>query len=140
MNKENEIYVFDTSALFTYLEDEEGSDYIDNLLQMAEHGEIAIYISFISLTEVYYITLQEKNVTEASNRIILIQSLAASVVESYETLNIKAGEMKSQYRISLADSFIAALCNEYNGTLVHKDPEFEALSSLIKEYRLPYKN
>jgi predicted nucleic acid-binding protein len=96
-------------------------------------------VSFISLTEIYYITLQEKGIHEALERVRLIQSLALSVMESYETLNIKAGDLKSSHRISLADSFIAALSIEYKGILVHKDPEFESLSSLIKEYRLPYK-
>ena len=139
MTDKNKIYILDTSALFAYLEDESGSDEVDNLLKSAENGDSLIYISFISLTEVYYITLQEKDITEALNRIMLIQSLALSVIESYETLNIKAGELKSKYRISLADAFISALCLEYNGILVHKDPEFESLSPLIKEYRLSYK-
>ncbi len=139
MNKDNKIYILDTSALFTYLEDEEGADYIDNILEMAENGEIVIYISFISLTEVYYITLQEKDAGEALNRINLIRSLALSVTESYESLNIRAGELKSKHRISLADAFIAALTFEYDGILVHKDPEFESLSYLIKQHRLPYK-
>jgi len=139
MNKDNKIYILDTSALFTYLEDEEGADYIENFLEKAENGEAVIHISFISLTEVYYITLQERDATEASDRISLIQSLALSVAESYESLNIRAGELKSKYRISLADAFVAALTFEYDGILVHKDPEFESLSYLIKQHRLPYK-
>jgi predicted nucleic acid-binding protein len=50
-----------------------------------------------------------------------------------------AARLKATNRISLADSYIAALCKNYQGILVHKDPEFEQLSSSIKEYRLPYK-
>ncbi|OQX00455.1 MAG: hypothetical protein BWK80_61790 [Desulfobacteraceae bacterium IS3] len=61
------------------------------------------------------------------------------MAESYESLNIMAGELKSKYRISLADAFVAALTFEYDGILIHKDPEFEALSYLIKQHRLPYK-
>ncbi len=82
MNKEDKVFILDTSAFFTYLEDEEDADYIQNLLEKAENGEAVIYISFISLTEVYYITLQERDAAEASDRISLIRSLASSVCSS----------------------------------------------------------
>mgnify|MGYP001608770701 FL=1 len=66
MREDNgKIYILDTSALLTYIEDEKGSDVIDDILIKAEKGEVRIYISFISLTEVYYITMQEKGESEA---------------------------------------------------------------------------
>jgi len=134
------IYILDTSALLTYIEDEKGSDVIDELLIKAEKEEIRIYIAFVSLTEVYYITIQEKGESEALRRVNLIQSLSLIVEESNEDLNLKAGRLKAANRISLADAYIAALCQQHDGILVHKDPEFESLSPLIKECRLPYKN
>lgn len=139
LKKDKEIYVLDTSALLTYIEDEEGSEYVENLLVKAEKGDIVIYVVFISLTEVFYITMQERDETEALRRIQLIQSLAVRVEESNEDLNFRAGKIKATNSISLADAYISALCQRYNGILVHKDPEFERLSPSIKEYRLPYK-
>lgn len=140
MKEDNgKIYILDTSALLTYIEDEKGSDVIDEILIRAEKGEIRIYIAFVSLTEVYYITMQEKGESEALRRVNLIQSLSLTVEESNEDLNLKAGSLKAANRISLADAYIAALCQQHDGILVHKDPEFESLSQLIKEYRLPYK-
>lgn len=138
MNESN-IYILDTSALLTYIEDEDGSEYIENLLIAAEKGEAAIHIAFISLTEVFYITAREQNESAALERIRLIQSLALQIHESDENLNIHAGKIKAGNTISLADAYIAALCQEQNGILVHKDPEYEKLSRSIKEYRLPYK-
>jgi len=140
MNQDKKNYIFDTSALLTYIEDEKGSDEVENLLIKAEKGDVEIYIAFISLTEVFYITIQERGEEEASRRIRLIQSLAVNFVESYEDLNLSAGRLKAANRISLADSYIAALCQEYHGILVHKDPEFEKVSPSIKEYKLPYKS
>lgn len=139
LKKDKEIYVLDTSALLTYIEDEEGSEYVENLLVKAEKGDIVIYVVFISLTEVFYITMQERDETEALRRIQLIQSLAVRVEESNEDLNFRAGKIKATNSISLADAYISALCQRYNGILVHKDPEFERLSPSTKEYRLPYK-
>ena len=139
-DKNRKTYILDTSALLTYIEDEDGADQVDALLAEAENKEVDIYISFISITEVYYITLQEKDETEALRRIKLIQALAVNFVESYEDLNLAAGKLKATNRISLADSYIAALCQEYSEVLVHKDPEFEKISSSLKEHRLPYKS
>ena len=48
------------SALLTYIEDEEGASDVENFLIKAEMGEVEIYISFISLTEIFYISIQEK--------------------------------------------------------------------------------
>ena len=140
MNQDKKNYILDTSALLTYIEEEEGTNDVENLLVEAEKGNIDIYVTFISLTEVFYITIQEKDEEEAHQRINLIQSLAVKVVESYEELNLGAARLKATNRLSLADSYIAALCKEYQGILVHKDPEFEQLSLSIKEYRLPYKS
>ena len=91
------------------------------------------------MTEVFYITLQEKGETEAKKRLELMQSLAINIEESNEDLNLRAARFKAKNRISLADAYIAALCEKYNGILVHKDPEFKSVSPAIKEYRLPYK-
>lgn len=139
MKEDREIYILDTSALLTYIEDEDGSDYVENLLIKAEKGDVLIYIAFISLTEVFYITTQEKDEAEAWRRIKLIQSLAVRIVESDENLNLMAGKLKATNTISLADAYISAVCQEYAGILVHKDPHFEKMSPLIKEYKLPYK-
>lgn len=138
-DKNKKPYILDTSALLTYIENEDGSDELEALLVKAENGEADIYIAFISITEIYYITLQEKDEKEALRRLKLIQTLAVNFVESYEDLNLAAGKLKAANRISLADSYIAALCQEYSGILVHKDPEFEKISSSLKEHRLPYK-
>jgi len=139
LNETKKIYILDTSAILTYIEDEDGSDYVENLLIDAEKGIADIYVSFISLTEVFYITMREKGELLASERVKLIQSLAVKVQESDETININAGKLKARNSISLADAYIAALCQIHNGILVHKDPEYEKLASEIKEYRLPYK-
>ena len=139
MNETKKICILDTSAILTYIEDEDGSDYVENLLIDAEKGIVDIYVSFISLTEVFYITLREKDEPLALERIKLMQSLAVKIQESDEMVNIKAGKLKARNSISLADAYIAALCQIHNGILVHKDPEYEKLASEINEYRLPYK-
>ena len=134
-----EVFILDTSTLLAYIEDEDGAEYAEDLLIRAERNEITIYIPFVSLTEVMYITLQEKDENTAQARVDLIKSLSCIVEESSETLNFAAARLKAKNRISLADAYIAALCQERNGVLVHKDPEFEKLSPAINQHKLPYK-
>lgn len=135
----DKIYILDTSALFAFIEDEEGAESVESLLIEAEKGNVTVYLSFISLTEVFYITKKEKGEQEALERLRLIQSLAVHIQESEEPLNIMAGVLKADYRISLADAFIAALCQYHQGIIVHKDPDLEQLAPLMQELRLPYK-
>ena len=134
-----EVFILDTSALLAYIEDEDGAEYAEDLLIKAERNEISIYIAFVSLTEVMYITLQEKDEGTAQARVDLIKSLSCTIEESSESLNFSAARLKAKNRISLADAYIAALCQKQNGILVHKDPEFEKLSPAINQHKLPYK-
>ena len=93
----------------------------------------------MSLMEVYYISLQERGQVEAQERVTLLAALPMVRVESSESLGVQAGAFKAAYRLSVADAWIAALAQERDATLVHKDPEFEQVESTIKVVKLPYK-
>lgn len=60
-------------------------------------------------------------------------------VESTASLSIAAAKLKAKHRISVADAWIAALAQEKNATLVHKDPEFEQIEGEFQVLQLPYK-
>ncbi|MGH2592700.1 MAG: PIN domain-containing protein [Anaerolineae bacterium] len=47
--------------------------------------------------------------------------------------------MKAVHHLSLADAIIAAFAIRQNATLLHKDPEFEALAGQAAMEVLPYK-
>jgi len=78
------------------------------LLIKAEKEEVFIFICFITLVEVFYITLREKGEEEALKRLQLICSLKVNVVESNYIHNLKAGELKARNKISIADAYISA--------------------------------
>ena len=98
-----------------------------------------IYVSFVSLTEVYYITAREKSEKVAKERMKQLHALQLKIVESYYEMNIAAGEIKSKNKLSFADAFVAALGKEKNATIIHKDPEYEKVAPAIKQWNLPYK-
>ena len=134
-----DIYVLDTSAWLTLIEDEAGAEHIEELLEKAKAGEIIVLVSFISFMEVYYITLQERERSEAQARVDLMAALPGVRVESTEALGLLAGELKAKHRLSVADAWIAALAQERHATLVHKAPECDQVEATIKVLKLPYK-
>jgi predicted nucleic acid-binding protein len=53
---------------------------------------------------------------------------------------LTAGRLKADHRVSLADAVIAAFAIRRAAVLMHKDPEFEALTGLLPMESLPYKS
>jgi hypothetical protein len=56
-NGENKNYVLDSTAFLALFEDEPGAETVQKLLERAKKGEIVIFTSFVSFTEIFYITL-----------------------------------------------------------------------------------
>jgi ribonuclease VapC len=50
---------------------------------------------------------------------------------------LHAGRLKATHRLSVADALIAAVADMHDATLVHKDPELEALRGQIELLDLP---
>lgn len=138
MNENKTAYVFDTSAWLTLIEDEAGADVVENLLEKANAGSVEILVSFMSFMEVFYITLQERDIEEAQTRLSLMASLPIARAESTVSLSISAATLKAKHRMSVADAWIAALAQEKGATLVHKDPEFEQIEDALEMFKLPY--
>jgi len=138
-NETETIYVFDTSAWLALIEDEAGAETVQKVLERAASDNAKILVSFMSFMEVFYITLQERDIEEARTRLRLLESLPITRVESTASLSVAAAKLKAKNRISVADAWIAALAQESSATLVHKDPEFEVLGDQIQVLKLPYK-
>ena len=68
-----------------------------------------------------------------------LSMLPVTRVDVDDGLLSTASELKALHRISVADSWIIATAMALNATLVHKDPEFEALSDKVSLNTLPYK-
>lgn len=131
----SETFLLDTSALMTLIEDEPGADRVEYLLRQG-----TTLIPWAALMEVYYITLQEKGEEAAEARFsMLINSPATILWEMSEATVILSATVKAKHHVSFADSIMAGFAIKQPATLVHKDPEFDALSALVKQEPLPYK-
>lgn len=128
--------LLDTSALFTLIEDEPGADRVELALK-----QVTTLVPWTVLLEMYYITLQEEGQAEADQRIALIRHLKVRILwDMDESIVLTAAKLKANHRISLADAIIAAFAIRCGAVLIHKDPEFEALTGLLRMEALPYKS
>ena len=138
-NGENNKYVLDSTAFLTLIEEEDGAETVQKLLEEAKKEQCIVFASFVSFTEIFYISLREKDEKEAKRRINLMNRLSMTRIESSSELGLIAGRLKAEHNISFADTWIAATAIFYNAVLVHKDPEFEQVEDKIEALKLPYK-
>lgn len=134
-----ENYVLDTSAIFTLTKGEDGSDTVEDILNLARKGKCTVNLSFASFMEIYYITWMAKGESAAKELIILVKSLPVQKVDSNERITLSAGRIKALHRLSVADAFIAATTIDRKSVLVHKDPELKVISQYTEILELPYK-
>jgi predicted nucleic acid-binding protein len=134
-----ERFLLDTSAVLTLTDSEEGADTVEGLLDRAVEGSCEVSICAVSLMEVFYVTLQEAGEDQAAHVVGLVKAWPVRWVYPNEEMLLLAGRIKAGHRLSFADSVIAAAAMAGGATLVHKDPEFQALAPDLEELRLPPK-
>jgi predicted nucleic acid-binding protein len=90
--------------------------------------------------EAYYITQRERSQDAAEQRLARVRQLPAiSLDQVSDTVLITAGGFKARQRLSPADALIAAFAADLGAILVHRDPEYAALSTVEDQERLPFK-
>jgi predicted nucleic acid-binding protein len=130
-----ETYLLDTSAIMTLIEDEIGAERVEQILR-----EQPVIITWVSLLEVTYITQQERGTAEAERRYALLKVLPVNLLwQLDEPTLLTAARLKANYRLSLADTIIAAYAIQQKAIILHKDPQFEALTGQVGLEALSYK-
>lgn len=131
-------YLLDTSALLALRDDELGADRVNAILLEAGKGTATVCGCFMSLMEVMYRVWKDEG--EKAGRAAYAHCHTLPIIWIHESPELleSAARLKALYPLSLADAWIAAASMQNDATLVHKDPEFDPVQSLLQE-RLPYK-
>ena len=132
-------YVLDTSAVIAFIHNERGSDVIQEIFNDAQKRTARAYASFVTFTEIYYIIWRHKGEESAKDVMVIMEAMPLECVHSNDQLSLNAGRIKANYRLSLADAFVAATAIEKNAILVHKDPEMASMQKYVETVQLPYK-
>ena len=124
------VFCLDTSAILTLRDDEPGAERVATLLE----GSDPCFACFISRMEVLYRVWKDEG--ERSGRLAYeqLQSLPIQWVDQTEGLLLEASRIKATHPLSVADAWIAATALHRRARLLHKDPEFEAITELDQSW------
>ena len=132
------LYTLDTSAVSAVLRREPGFELVTSALDEAARNQATtVLMPFVVLMETEYIALRQEARETVEDWLEWVNHWPVTVVESDYGWRRRAARVKAEGRISLADAWVAALALIRNATLVHKDPEFDAVPDL-QHLRLPY--
>jgi predicted nucleic acid-binding protein len=131
-------YVLDTSAIIAALKQEPDFEKVRDLLRAAERGaETELVVPYMALMEMQYRFMRDMSEDDVQFWVDVVRAWPIGVVESTADWGKSAARIKATAHVSLGDAWIAALALDMDATLVHKDPEFESVSSL-SDLRLQY--
>lgn len=124
-------YVLDSFAILALVQQEPGGERVRELLVLARDGDVRLLMSLINLGEVVY-QVERRFGSVVVNR--LLNRLDRSPIYflgANRARVLAAAHLKANHRISYADTFAAALVQEYGATLVTGDPEFRAFGDAL---------
>lgn len=122
-------YIFDTMAILAYFNNKAGADFVEEILE----NNSELYISSITLTEVYYIYSRRVNEETAEERVNQLKyNLEVIGIEDEEA--IKAGKYKES-DIPIADALIGACAESIDASVVTADQHFEEIDVEVVEFR-----
>jgi predicted nucleic acid-binding protein len=127
-------YTLDTFAILSWLNDEEGADLVEELLEKSKKGKARVFINWINIGEVYYIVQREDSKKRAIETVALIKQLPIERVGYDEKLVLLAGDYKARYPISYADSFCLATAELKKAKVTTGDPELSKIEGIEVEW------
>ncbi len=95
-------YILDTSALLTFIENEAGVEDVEKLLLDAIEAKIQLFLSVVSIIELYYVSLREQGNVIADERIELIEGLPIKQQPLHPDMAKIIGEIKADKSMSFA--------------------------------------
>jgi predicted nucleic acid-binding protein len=127
-------WLLDTSALLALRDDEAGALQVAELLQLAAARKAECLACFMTRMEVLHHVWKDEGEARARLADELMRNMPLQWVEASGPLLETAAEIKALNPLSVADAWIAAAAVHNAATLVHKDPEYRALTSLAQEW------
>ena len=123
------VYILDACALITFLNDETGSDTVEDLLKKAIDGQISIFMNIINLVEVHYANIRSLGYEQAAIVLKHIRASPIQIISDFsEAVFQEASRLKAFYKCSLADAIGLASAIELSGQFVTSDHhELEAI-------------
>ena len=125
-------YVLDSFALLAFLLGEAGMLRVKTVLNAADRRECRVYVSWINLGEVLYITERGQGLQRARATLARLQALPIQPLEATPRAILDAAHIKATFRLSYADAFAVVAALEKKATVLTGDPEFKSVEELVQ--------
>ncbi len=125
-------YIFDSSALISYLDGEPNADKVANYLEEINERDWEAFLCVVNLGEVYYHFIRTGGIDTGETSLRAIRTLPIKIIEANIELTLAAGRLKAFNKMSYADCFAAALTEHKKGVLITSDKEFKQVEKNIK--------
>ena len=121
-------YVLDACAIIALINQELGHEIIVDLYNQSIDNQINLVLHKINLIEIYYEYSKKIGFAQADWILNNIKSSNININEDLDDIMLKTvAYFKTNYRISLADSFVLATNKILAGTIVTADQEFKSI-------------
>jgi predicted nucleic acid-binding protein len=125
------VYLLDTFAFLTYLNNEPGKPRVEAVLAQAQKNQCRICMCMINCGEVLYIVERQCGLAAAQKTLMLMQSLPIKILEVTNELVLDAAHIKASHPVSYADAFAVATAVHQKAIVLTGDPEFESVETLV---------
>ena len=124
--------VLDASALFAYLEGEEGHEKITKAFTRSIETDKRLLMCSVNWGEVYYVLARKYGLEESAEYMALIDTFPIDIIPADREITRQAAMLKAEHALPYADSFAAALAKLRKGDLITADMDFKKIESEIK--------
>jgi predicted nucleic acid-binding protein len=129
------VFALDTSALLALWNDEAGADEVEGIFR---RKDVIVIVSFMSFMECYYRVWKNCGREKGREIYSYLFTLPVERVNLTEEILQGAAEIKATHALSVADSWVIATARVNDAVLVHKNPEFLQVSSVVQLRNLPF--
>ena len=128
-----ERYCLDTWAVLVFVGGEHGADVVEKALIEAREGRAEVYMSTVSLGELYNVISREKGYDIANKKYVELKTTKTIFIAPGQKIAIQAGRLKTKYSragrtFALSDAFCLATACKYNAKILTGDPEFSPVT------------
>ena len=128
--------VFDAEPIIAFLDDEPGSDVVNEWIDRVASGEIDGYISPITKTEILYVgTRVGFDPGDVQASLDRLEALGVTEFDPRECWR-DAAALKDTHSMALGDAYALATAQSVDGTLlVGADDDFDDVTGRIERFR-----
>lgn len=134
------VFVFDSSAVFRHLDNEAGTDRVEEIYEACARGLGVMCISAIQWGEIAAVQRKRFGALEQEKVLQHLMQIDLRIIPASAERAVHAAELRVDRKISYADAFATDLAMDSpDHLLVTADYEFKAVTDLAQVEFLPLK-